>query len=39
MNNRILDELKEYYNDEIIDRVRYVIEMQLKSRPPAKPEA
>lgn len=30
--DRILDELKEYYNDEIIDRVRYVIEMQLKNK-------
>lgn len=28
----ILDELKEYYNDEIINRVRYVIEMQLKNK-------
>lgn len=28
----ILDALKEYYNDEIIDRVRYVIEKQLKNK-------
>lgn len=30
--DNILDELKEYYNAEIISRVRYVIETQLKNK-------
>lgn len=30
--DNILNELKEYYNDEIINRVRYVIETQLKHK-------